>query len=64
MHEDVREIRLMKKDFVICPRCDGDGEEPGAPFDEQLGKALCDLCVGSGEVTTSQAEEYNYEMED
>lgn len=31
----------------VCPRCDGSGEEPGAPVEMER-VALCDRCKGSG----------------
>lgn len=35
-----------------CPRCDGSGEEPGAPFDEDgdgnVLRPVCDRCHGTG----------------
>ena len=37
----------MKK----CKRCDGSGEEPGAPIDLD-GVALCDDCLGTGVIKT------------
>jgi DnaJ-class molecular chaperone len=42
---------------VDCPRCDGDGEEPGAPVDP-CEIALCDLCGGKGEVLKEVATRY------
>lgn len=43
--------------WIICPRCEGDGEEPGAPLDLD-GVWLCSCCNGEGEVTEKQAQEY------
>lgn len=43
--------------WIICPRCEGDGEEVGAPMDPHE-MALCSLCDGTGEVTAKQAQEY------
>ena len=34
-----------------CPRCDGSGEEPGAPIDMEL-IARCTRCNGSGTIPT------------
>ena len=31
-----------------CPRCDGDGEEPGAPVELDGGRWLCSECGGTG----------------
>lgn len=47
---------------VCCPRCDGEGEEPGAPIDLKSGTALCDLCHGRREVTAKQAKQYQEEQ--
>lgn len=47
----------MSDPYVICPHCDGDGEEPGAPMDVD-GDWICTLCDGSGRVRQSVAEEY------
>ncbi len=41
----------MPSKLVVCPRCGGDGEEPGAPYDLEDGTPLCTLCKGNGEVT-------------
>lgn len=51
----------MSMTHVICPRCLGDGEEPGVPWDDELGKPLCSLCEGNGEVSPAIAEEYQEE---
>lgn len=40
----------MTPTLMTCPRCDGDGEEPGAPFNPDDGLALCLECDGRGEV--------------
>ena len=40
-----------------CPRCLGDGEEPGAPIDLENGTALCLLCEGAGDVADSKLKE-------
>jgi DnaJ-class molecular chaperone len=42
---------------VTCPRCDGDGEEVGAPV-ELDGVWLCSLCNGRGEVSVRKARRY------
>ena len=46
---------------VVCPRCDGDGEEVGAPIDLE-GTWLCSLCGGKGEVSKSKAKKYDEEQ--
>lgn len=43
--------------WTICPRCEGDGEEIGAPMDPHE-FANCSLCNGRGEVPQKQAEKY------
>lgn len=35
-----------------CPRCDGSGEEPGAPIEMDGARALCDRCHGAGRILT------------
>ena len=42
---------------VICPRCEGDGEEVGAPVDTD-GVWVCELCHGEGSVPRDVAEKY------
>lgn len=37
-----------------CPRCDGSGEEPGAPLERDGAKALCGKCNGAGEIEGSK----------
>lgn len=49
--------------LVTCPRCNGDGEEPGAPIDLELGTALCNLCHGKREVRKYVADRYEEEQE-
>ena len=44
---------------VTCPRCDGSGEEPGAPITlDEDGVALCGLCDGRRVVLPSTYDEY------
>lgn len=31
-----------------CPRCEGTGDEPGAPIEDDGTRAICDWCGGSG----------------
>ena len=47
-------MRKTKKSrgLVDCPRCEGVGEEPGAPVDMEYGNALCSCCKGTGRVVT------------
>jgi DnaJ-class molecular chaperone len=51
----------MKPLKIECPRCDGDGEEPGAPVDLVDGTALCGLCDGHGMVSQARVREYERE---
>ena len=44
--------------MVFCPRCNGDGEEPGVPVDDKDGTPVCLLCQGTGEVTIMESIEY------
>jgi hypothetical protein len=37
-------------DLLTCPRCDGDGEECGAPVDPVNGTPTCSECKGTGKV--------------
>lgn len=46
---------------VTCPRCDGDGEEPGAPSSWRE-RIVCSLCEGVGLVDTEKASEYEEEV--
>ena len=50
--------------YVFCPRCDGEGDEPGAPVDWKEGRAICEFCLGSGVVSPERSQEYAIEMED
>lgn len=38
----------------MCPRCEGSGDEPGAPYDEDgdgnVLRPVCDRCGGTGEL--------------
>ena len=52
---------MRKTKFVDCPRCEGDGEEPGVPV--SWGYVPCDLCLGDGEVTEEMADQYEEDME-
>lgn len=54
----------MSANTVWCPRCDGSGEEPGAPVFDDAGVALCDLCQGKTTVTPAQAAEYAQSLAD
>ena len=45
-----------KTRVVVCPRCNGDGEEVGAPV-ELDGVWLCSLCNGTGEVPEGTTDE-------
>jgi len=47
---------------VICPRCDGDGCEPGVPYDEMYGRPLCNLCQGDGRIWDIAAADYEFEQ--
>jgi DnaJ-class molecular chaperone len=49
-------------EVVVCPRCGGDGEEPGAPvsLDEVW---LCSLCDGKGAVPPEKAAAFSEEDE-
>lgn len=49
---------------VKCPRCDGDGEEPGAPIEDDGSVALCALCGGKSFVPARTREEYLAEQSD
>lgn len=49
---------MNKLTMVTCPRCDGDGEEPGVPSSYPLSMRLCSVCHGDGEVTQERAAEY------
>ena len=42
--------------IIHCPRCDGTGEEPGAPIEEDGSVALCDRCNGNGQLIQRQGE--------
>ena len=44
--------------LVACPHCQGSGMEPGIPFDELYGTALCGVCGGNGEITKDMAAAY------
>lgn len=46
-----------RQEQITCPRCNGDGEEPGAPVSTE-GKATCDLCDGQGTASRSLVEDY------
>lgn len=36
-----------------CPKCDGSGQEPGAPADwDEAGEAVCARCHGTGRILT------------
>ena len=48
--------------LVMCPRCDGLGEEPGAPEDLELGAPYCILCKGAREVTKKVAAEWEADL--
>ena len=49
--------------LVDCPRCLGDGDEPGVPYDHyEYGVALCNLCLGGGEVPQDKALAYSEEL--
>jgi len=48
--------------MVNCPRCDGYGEEPGAPLELDGSVALCTLCIGKGQVSPQQAKEYKEDV--
>lgn len=52
------EFLEYEPEVVECPRCDGSGEEPGAPVDLENGVALCVLCKGSCKTTPHAAEQY------
>lgn len=52
---------MFTKD-VVCPHCEGCGEEPGAPIDLKHGLAICTLCDGDGYVDEATAEEYLKEI--
>lgn len=43
--------------YTTCPRCEGDGEEVGAPVCLD-GRWLCTLCDGNGEVTLALESAY------
>ena len=61
------ELRIVlnnrHKSALQCPRCEGDGEEPGAPVDLEDGVALCGLCHGKGYVTLRVALDHYTEEE-
>jgi hypothetical protein len=40
-------------DNTHCPRCDGSGEEPGAPVDDEGGRWLCQWCGGEGKLVAN-----------
>ena len=50
-----RDRKFERRCRVRCPRCDGCGEEPGAPWSEE-GVWLCDLCDGDGRVPAPVAQ--------
>jgi hypothetical protein len=50
-------------DRLRCPHCQGDGEEPCAPVDEELGTPLCSVCQGRRTLSLKKALEY-YTAED
>lgn len=54
---------MAEHKLVVCPRCEGEGEEPGAPIDLELGTAFCTLCHGGGEVRKCVADRYEEEQE-
>lgn len=37
----------------VCPQCEGDGEQPGAPIEPER-VAVCDMCHGSGKAGLGQ----------
>jgi DnaJ-class molecular chaperone len=51
------------EELVECPRCEGFGEEPGAPTDVELGEPLCTECHGHRQVSVKQAKQYAEDME-
>lgn len=42
---------------AVCDHCQGGGEEPGAPFDMELGQPLCLVCKGTGEYTPEEDDD-------
>lgn len=40
-------------DNTPCPRCDGSGEEPGSPVDDEGGRWLCQWCGGEGKLVAN-----------
>jgi hypothetical protein len=44
-------LPVLPNDITTCPRCYGDGEEPGSPVNLTDGVAVCIHCDGSGEET-------------
>ena len=46
----------IKSMMVICPRCDGSEEEPGAPISEEFW--LCSCCNGVGVVSQKKRDQY------
>ena len=47
---------------VMCPRCEGSGDEPGAGLDFERDTS-CRLCHGRGEVKVIVAQQYERKQE-
>ncbi len=56
--------KIFGKKLFICNRCEGEGEEPGAPIDLELGKALCMDCKGSGYIDKETFNENKNNLRD
>ena len=54
---------MMASLMVTCPRCDGTGDEPGAPAEIDM-VPLCITCGGIGLVPKNEATAYRKDSVD